>query len=180
MYGLPNPCRLRGRSLSIRLLLGANLVLIGAAWVLSIYGYARLPLRVPSWLALWKGGRPLVERSLAYFIYPVFQVVLFLGLRALARRFFFRRPGPQAGTAIPPTDPEKARRILSLKKEVAYLALIFVNLVFIHPQSSLTLLSHQLVTGINTLYLAAVLVMILFILGPYYRIRLKILLSSQA
>jgi hypothetical protein len=144
------------------------------AWVLSIYGYARLPQEVPSWLALWKSGQPLVGRSAGYFIYPVSQVVVFLALLGLARKFFLKKPGSdRQGESL---DTNRTRRLLTLKKEIVYLALIFVNLVFIHLQTSLTLLAHQAVTGFNKYYLAMLLVMIAFIVGPYFRIRRKIAL----
>ena len=165
----------RYRALTIRLLVGANVLLLAVAWVLAVYGYVRLPDRVASWISLWTRVRPLVPKSMAFFIYPVGQVVFFFGLLALARAVFLSASRPKLGPAVPPPDPEKARRGLNLKKEVIFLALIFVNLIFIHLQSSLTLLSHQAVTGVNAYYLAAILVMILFILGPYYKIRLKLL-----
>lgn len=169
----------RYRALTIRLLVGANVLLLGIAWVLSVYGYIRLPGRVASWLSLWKGGQPLVAKSLAFFIYPVGQVIVFFGLLALARALFVRPSRPVAGPASPPSDPEKARRVFNLRREVVYLALIFVNLVFIHLQSSLTLLSNQAVTGINKYYFVTLFVMIVFILGPYYRVRLKLLQTER-
>jgi len=137
------------KSVVIRLLFVANLILLGVAWVMSIYRYSRLPLQVSSWLSLWKSGQPQVERSLAFFIYPICQVFIFLALLALARIFLLR--APNRGRTDRPPDPEKTKGILDLKKEVTYLALIFVNLIFIHLQTSLILLSHQIVSGINTL-----------------------------
>jgi hypothetical protein len=165
----------RYRAVTIRLLVGANVLLLAIAWVLAVYGYIRLPERVASWLSLWKGGQPLVAKSLAFFIYPVGQLIVFFGLLALAKALFLRPSEPGSGPAGTPSDPVKARRVLNLKKEVAYLTLIFVNLVFIHLQSSLTLLSNQAVTGINNYYFVTLFVMIVFILGPYYRVRLKLL-----
>jgi hypothetical protein len=163
-------------SISVRLLLAANVILIGAAWVLSVYGYRRLPPEIPSWLSLWTGGRPPVERSLGYFLYPVCQVVFFLALSGLAKISFLRTP--KAGGDDRSSTMRKARRVQILKKEVVSLALIFVNLIFIHLQTSLTLLSHRIVTGFNKSYLLAIGIMIVFILGPYYRIRRKIILTE--
>ena len=175
--GFPGAAGSPKTSLTIRVLLGANLILLGMAWVLSIYGYARLPQDVPSWLALWKGGLPLAKRSLGYFVYPVFQIVFFLALLGLAKEFFLKEPKP--GAEGLPLDTEGSRRLRALKREVVYLALIFVNLVFIHLQTSLTLLAHQAVTGFNRYYLAMLLVMIVFIAGPYFRIRRKIIRTER-
>jgi hypothetical protein len=161
---------------TIRLLWVTNMTLLAVAWVLSIHGYRRLPQEVSSWLGLWKSGQPLVERSIAYFIYPIAQVVFFAALLGLAKITLLR--GPRHGREDQASNTEGARRRKALKKEVVYLALIFVNLIFVHFQTSLTLLSHQAGPGISWPYFSMLIIMIVFILGPYYRIRIKILLSQ--
>ena len=69
--------------------------------------------------------------------------------------------------------------MLDLKKEVTYLALIFFNLIFIHLQTSLILLSHQIGTGINKYYFS-MLIIIIFILIPYYHIRRRMILTERS
>jgi hypothetical protein len=167
----------RQTSATIRLLFIANWLLLGVTWVISLYGYGRLPQKVSSWSSLWKNDQLRVERSLAFFIYPISQLIFFLALLILARIFFVK--APESGMDSLPSDKQKTMRMLELKKEIVYLALIFINLIFIHLQSSLILLSRQVGTGINTYYLS-VLIGILFILIPYYHIRRKMILKERA
>jgi hypothetical protein len=161
----------------IRWLFVANWILLGVAWVLSMFGYLRLPQEVASWLSLWKGRQLRVERSLAFFVYPVSQVFFFFAFLTLAKIFFVK--GPEPGKKSQPLDTEKTGRMLDLKKEVIYLALIFFNLIFIHLQTSLILLSHQMGTGINKYYFS-MLIMVIFILIPYYHIRRKMILTERS
>jgi len=173
MSRLPRAKAPAQRSLAIGFLFGANLLLLGVAWVVSIMAYGRLPQEIPTWLSLWKSGHAWVGKSLVFFICPASQVVFFIVLLSLARIFFIKAPRTDNGN--PPWDAEKTARLLGLKKEVAYLALIFVNLVFIHLQTSLILLAHRVSAGINRYYFPTLFAMIIFILGPYYRLRRKLI-----
>jgi len=114
---------------------------------------------------------------LGFFIYPVSQVFFFFALLNLAKIFFLKAPEPRRESQ--PLDTEKTRRMLDLKKEVTYLALIFFNLIFIHLQTSLILLSHQIGTGINKYYFS-MLIIIIFILIPYYHIRRRMILTERS
>ena len=88
---------------------------------------------------------------------------------------FFRESG--AGKKALSEDGEKKSRLLDLKKEVVYLALIFINLIFIHLQTSLILLSHRIGEGINKFYFG-MLIGVILILIPYYYARGKMLLKG--
>ena len=79
---------------------------------------------------------------------------------------------PDVETDSPPGYREQL--LLDLRKEVAYLGLIFVNLVFIHLQTTLILVSHGLAGGINRFYFG-MLLLVLVLLVPYYRIRRRVL-----
>jgi hypothetical protein len=161
-----------------RLLLAANLVLLGVVWFVSISVYDRLPQRVLSWSSLWRGHPVLVERSWTFYLYPIAQVVLCAAWLGLAEIFFLRTP--RRGGEIAPPDPAQVRREGTLRREVVYLALIFFNLLFIHLQTSLILLSREIGPGINRPYFVMLLAMLLFIPGPYYRMRLKAVRSTRA
>jgi hypothetical protein len=177
MDNLRQTLSLRQKPATIRWLFVANWILLGVAWVLSIYGYVRLPQEVSSWLSLWTGDELRVERSLTFFLYPVSQVVFFFAFLYLAKILFVKTPEP--GRTSQPLDPEKTRRMQDLKREVVYLALIFFNLIFIHLQTSLILLSHRIGTGINKRYFS-LLIMIILILIPYYHIRRKMILTERS
>lgn len=169
MDRLPRTRGPRQRSLATGFLFAANLLLLAVVWVVSVMAYGRLPPEIPSWLCLWKSGQAWAGKSLAFFIYPVSQAAFFVVLLTLARIFFIKEPKPEREGR--PADPERAARLLGLKKEVAYLALIFFNLIFIHLQTSLILLAHRVGAGVNRLYLPTLVIMIIFIIGPYYRLR---------
>lgn len=61
-----------------------------------------------------------------------------------------------------------------LKREQIYLTLIFFNMIFIHILSSLVLVAHNIVNGVNRFYLFALFGIIL-VLFPYFRLRARIL-----
>ncbi len=166
------------RSIAALSLLAANLILLGVTWVVSVKTYGRLPGQILPWSSVWTGRVVPVDRSLAFFIYPLFQVLFSAAFLILAERLFVR--ARQARPDGPSGDPGAAGRLTGLRREVAYLALIFFNLVFIHLQTSLILLTREVAPGINKPYFLTLFVMILFILGPYYRIRRKILLTEKS
>lgn len=178
MNNTPGMLGPRQKSATVRWLFVANVILLGVAWVQSVYAYGRLPEEVASWLSLWKSHQLRVERSLAFFVYPVLQVFFFLVLLSLARVFFIK--APECGRESPPWDTKRARRMLDLKKEVIYLALIFFNMIFIHLQTSLILLSDEISTGINPYYFSMLIICIIFILIPYYRLRRKMIRKERS
>jgi hypothetical protein len=102
--------------------------------------------------------------------------LIFLLVLAVAKMIFFR------GSRIDPIGPDLERqtmiRLLGLEKEAVYLALIFINLVFIHLQTSLILVSHRLGRGINRFYFL-MLIGVLAILIPYYYGRGRMLLRDR-
>jgi len=144
---------------SALILLVFNGLLLSAAWVLALVAYPRLPGRIPLWLDIFGGGIILTQKSPWFFVYPAVQTlfcVLFVG--------FVRRR-----TAGKPANPG-----IQLIREQGYLSLIFFNMIFIHLLSSLVLLAHNIVNGINRFYFFALFGIIL-ILFPYFRLRARIL-----
>ncbi len=164
------------KSATLRLLRAANWVLLGVSWGMSLYRYARLPGEMASWPSVWRFDQAMVEKSIGFFLNPVLQTVLFLGFRVLAMKFFIRAPLPPGSAELP--NDLKAGRLRGLRNEVACLALIFFNLIFIHLQTSRILVSHRLATGINRTYFI-MLFLVLIILVPYYRIRLQIAVRDR-
>lgn len=158
----------------LALLAFASWLLLAVSWLMSFYAYPRLPQEVLSWSSLWSGQVIWKAKSMTFFIWPFAQTLVFLGLLALAKTVFFR--SSQKEIDEDSSTGREARQLVELKKEIAYLGLIFVNLVFIHLQTTLILVSHGLAKGINRYYFAMLLV-VLVILIPYYRIRRRMLTS---
>jgi uncharacterized membrane protein len=152
----------------LTLLAFAAWLLLGVSWVMSIYAYPRLPEKVAYWTSLWSSDAVMGTKSSAFFIYPVAQTVFFLASLVLAKTVFFSTPGLDSEGR--PYSEGENKRLLGLKQEVAYLALIFLNLVFIHLQTSLILVSHRLAEGVNRFYFS-VLLFVLLMMVPYYRVR---------
>jgi hypothetical protein len=151
---------LRGRKRSVVLLTWANWILLGVSWGMSLRAYPKLPAGVALWLGLWKRTPVLVDKSLVFFFYPAVQLVVFLGLTVVARRVFFNR--------------EDGAELSNLKAEVMYLEAIFVNLLFIHFQTTLILVSYGLGRGVHLSYVAIILA-VMVMLVPYYYIRRRVL-----
>jgi hypothetical protein len=161
--------RFGGSGKKVLILLGfASWLLLAVSWVMSAYAYPRLPDKVALWSSLWSGETVIGTKSPLFFIYPIIQTLVFLAALTLARAVFFKisRPDSQESSVLTTGDV----RLLDLKKEVAYLGLIFLNLVFIHLQTSLILVSHELAKGINRYYFAMLLLVLLGLI-PYYRFR---------
>ena len=156
----------------LMLLAFASWLLLVVSWVMSVYAYPRLPEEVALWTSVWNREIVRGARSLLFFVYPVVQTLVFLGSVALSKVVFFRVPSKDLDG--PHSRNEAGDRLLDLKKEVAYLGFIFLNLVFIHLQTSLILVSHELARGINRYYFA-MLLLVLLGLVPYYRIRRQML-----
>lgn len=157
---------------ALRLLGFASWLLLVVSWVMSIYAYPRLPAKMALWTSILSREVVSGEKSPLFFVYPVLQTVFLLGAYFLVKGVFFRAHGKDP-KALSLQD-EAGKRLLDLKKEIAYLGLIFLNLVFIHLQTSLILVSHGLARGINRYYFI-MLLLVLFGLVPYYRIRRRML-----
>jgi uncharacterized membrane protein len=139
-----------------------NSILLVVSWTLALYSYPRLPEIMPLWINLM--GQPLIlaEKSTLFFVYPVVQTlfaILFLGIAHLL------------------SLREKEMWQKKLLKDHALLSLIFFNLIFIHVQTSLVLLAHQIRGGINRTYFFMIFLVILLLI-PYYRMRAKIIAQS--
>ena len=98
----------------------------------------------------------MVDRSWLFFAFPMIQTaVLFGGLSLAAAHFIGRSP---------------TEDLANLRSEVTYLELIFVNVLFIHLQTTVTLLSFGAGGGLNWSYMTIVVAVIVLIV-PYYLIR---------
>jgi hypothetical protein len=151
---------MRGRKTSVVLLLWANWILLGVSWGMSLRVYPRLPDGVALWLSLWKHTPIMVGKSPVFFFYPAAQLVVYLGAVSIARRLFLNRAdGPD---------------LANLKAEVTYLEAIFVNLFFIHLQTTLILVSYGMGRGVNMTYVTIILAVIVMLV-PYYHVRRRIL-----
>jgi hypothetical protein len=73
-----------------------------------------------------------------------------------------------------PSDSALKKFIFRLKKEFVLLVLIFFNLIYIHLQRSIILISHGIEKGVSEYYFFSLFGIIL-ILIPYYRIRKRII-----
>jgi hypothetical protein len=102
-----------------RFLLALNILLLASAWMMSLYAYPGLPLKLRARLSFLglEYGPP--ARSLLFFILPLAQSLITLALAFSSRRFLGRGDFPR-----------KER----LRAEYRFLALIFVNSIFIHLQ----------------------------------------------
>ena len=143
---------------------------------MSVYAYARLPQQMALWVSLWKREVVWADKSLLFFLFPVAQTFFFFLFWIFARIVFFSKSKPDI--IGPGLERDKQARLLGLKKEVVYLALIFINLIFIHLQTSLILVSHRIGGGISKFYFIF-LIGVLLILIPYYYGRGKMLLRDR-
>jgi len=167
---------LSSRPATLRLLAAATWVLLGVSWGMSLYVYARLPGEMASWMSVWRGDQAFTGKSLAFFLYPALQTLLFFAALVLNQKLFLSEPRPKSGSGNP--DDSQAGRLRRLREEVASLALIFFHLIFIHLQTTRALLSHHLATGINKTYFI-MLFLVLIVLVPYYRLRRQAMLSER-
>jgi hypothetical protein len=151
---------MRGRKASVVLLLWANWILLGVSWGMSLRSYPRLPDGVALWLSLWKLTPIMVGKSPVFFFYPAVQLIVYLGVVSIARRLFLNKAdGPD---------------LANLKAEVTYLEAIFVNLLFIHLQTTLILVSYGLGRGVNMPYVTIIFA-VMVMLVPYYHVRRRVL-----
>ncbi len=146
----------------IILLSAFNLILIGVSWFMACYAYPKLPDKMPLWIN-FIGQKPMsIEKSPFFFVYAVSQILLVVIFLALIH-FKHRREKDNLPSSVH-----------DLQKEFILLILIFFQLIFIHIQRSLILMAHGVEEGIRPLYFYSVFGMI-FVLIPYYRMRLKAL-----
>ena len=160
----------------LMLLAFACWLLLAVSWVMSIYAYRRLPPEIVAWSSLWRGQGAWEAKSASFFFYPLVQTFFVLGLLLLAKATLFR--GSVTDVASGTSASRDEGGILELKKEIVSLGLIFVNLVFIHLQTTLILVSHGLAKGVNRLYFGMLLV-VLVMLVPYYRVRRRMIRAES-
>jgi len=149
----------------------ANWVLIVMAWVAALYVYPRLPQKIALWFSSRGQNLLKARKSPLFFLYPLAQTLFFFGVSFLVQKFYLKKR--YAKEKFISDYGEKRESLLELDKEFLWLALIFVNLIFIHIQTSLVLLSHGIGTGINPYYFYSIFG-ILVMLVPYYAIRRKL------
>lgn len=143
---------------SLLILFIFNCVLLGVSWILALYSYPRLPGSIPLWINLMGQPLMLAEKSPIFFIYPIVQTLFILLLLGIAHILSLR---------------EKEIWKKKLLKDHMLLSLIFFNLIFIHVQTSLVLLAHQIRGGLNRTYFFMIFIVILLLI-PYYRMRARI------
>lgn len=156
-----------------RLLLYANILLLGISWLMFFYAYPRLPSRMPLWLNFL--GQESMEGNKSPFlvIYPLAQTVFWL-LYVTIARWAIQTKGGRRLEAESQMNDKSRESLSSLKTEFVYLVLIFFNLLFIHIQRTLILVAHRKQQGIDVYYFAVIIAVIL-VLIPYYRIRVKLI-----
>lgn len=135
-----------------------NCILVGVSWISAVVAYPRLPQVIPYWMTF--SGRPALfgQKSILFFIYPLVQALLLVAFRFLSQCASRKLRLPDKALVF---------------REVLYLALIFINLIFIHVQRSLIFAAHQVSGGFSRFYFYS-LFAILGVLYFYYRIRLKV------
>jgi uncharacterized membrane protein len=153
----------------------ANWLLIVVAWVAALYAYPRLPQKIALWLYSRSQDLLKVRKSLLFFLYPLAQTLFFFGVSFFVQKYYLKRR--YSATKSVSDDGEKRESLLELDKEFLWLALIFFNLIFIHIQTSLVLLSHGMGTGFNPYYFYSIFG-ILVMLVPYYKVRRKLFLRK--
>lgn len=154
----------------------ANLLLLSLAWIMAFYSYPRLPHRMPLWINFFKQQTILMEKSPLFFLYPLVQSVFCLCFWLFSR---IDKIPEFMSTREEMSFPEMKKSFSKLRKEFIYLALIFFNLIYIHLQKSLILLAHKIAEGVDKLYFSTLFVIILLLI-PLYRLRIKLLISKKA
>jgi uncharacterized membrane protein len=158
------------------LFLASNIILIGVGWMAALFAYPRLPDKVPLWLNFFGNQVFLQKKSPLFFIYAATQTV-FCVLFILATRFVLNRHRKHLKEN--PRRPKNNKDVTDLfGEELALLALIFFNLVFIHIQTSLIYLSYNLGRGFHPYYFIMIFLVILLLI-PYYRLRIKMVKKPE-
>jgi uncharacterized membrane protein len=162
--------------MSVLFLIIANGVLVVMAWVAALYTYPRLPQKIALWFSARSRALLMAKKSLLFFLYPLAQTFFIFGVAFLVQRFYFHKR--YAAEKFGVADGEKRASLLELDKEFLWLALIFFNLIFIHLQTSVILLSRGIWSGTNPYYFYAIFG-ILIMLVPYYKARRKLFLKRS-
>jgi len=152
---------------SLLMLSIANAFLLGLGWIMAIYAYPRLPSKMPLWINFLDQQTFYMKKSILFFIYPLAQSIFCAGYLILLNLKSKRLvPGHFS------SDVKIKLSISRLRREYILLALIFFNLIFIHLQRSLILISHGIEKGVSRYYFFSLFGIILMLI-PYYRIRKK-------
>ena len=147
----------------------ANFLLLSLSWIMAIYAYPRLPPKIPMWINFLGQQTLSMNKSILFFIYPIAQNVFCVGFWRLSKIRDKKRFSVHS-----PSDSKVNILLSHLEKEYVLLVLIFFNLIFIHLQRSLILVSHGIEKGVSGYYFLSLFGIIL-ILIPYYRIRKKLI-----
>jgi hypothetical protein len=162
-------CGLKMGKRTLLFLTLANILLVSLGWIMAIYAYPRLPAKIPMWVNLLDQQTLYMKKSILFFIYPLAQTVfcgIFWRLSKIKYKKMFK--------VYSPSDSALKKFIFRLKKEFVLLVLIFFNLIYIHLQRSIILISHGIEKGVSEYYFFSLFGIIL-ILIPYYRIRKRII-----
>lgn len=154
----------------IKYLLLFNAVLIIASWVMVVYAYPELPPKIPYWIGIFGSHNIEGAKSAVFFVYPVIQTALNLFILWMFKQKINEKNGVLNG------ETSRNKKIL-LKTEVSCLGLIFINIIFIHLERSIILVSHNLEQGVNSFYFY-MLFGILLLLIPYYKFRKQLMESK--
>lgn len=145
----------------------ANIILLSAGWVMALYAYPRLPLRIPMWLNFLDQQILLSNKSVLFFVYPATQTLFCLIYWTFQK--FMTKNNKMMGSG-------HGSQYSRVKKEFIFLSLIFFNLLFIHLQRSVILTAHGIEEGVNEYYFISLFGIIL-VLIPYYRIRGRMIMK---
>ena len=134
-----------------------NAVLVVAAWVMAFYTYPRIPSPMASRLAVfgWEFGSR--TKSLLFYLVPFVQTLVNLTAVTVGRV-----------AAFLPRD----RRLGALREEHIFMAMIFINVVFIHLERNVISLAYAGQSSLSAIYLLT-LGVILVLIYLYYRLRRK-------
>ena len=137
----------------------------------ALFAYPRLPDKIPLWLNFLGGDQVFLQKkSPLFFSYAATQTV-FCVLFLLTALYLINRHQKKQKRSPSATKENKISTDL-FAEELALLALIFFNLVFIHIQTSLIYLSYKLERGFNQYYFLMIFAVILMLI-PYFRLRVR-------
>lgn len=149
----------------------SNILLLCLGWIMAVYAYPRLPVKMVLWINFFGQQTLTMEKSILFFIYPLAQTLFCAGFWHLSQINWMRKP-----TGHSPQNAGMRESLLRLRKEFVLLVLIFFHLIFIHLQRTLILVSHGIEKGVSEVYFYSLFGIIL-ILIPYYRIRKKLMVK---
>jgi len=149
------PMALETKKVNRILLLGFNLILLAAAWVMALTAYPKIPETMPARLGFFGLEFGPETKSPLFFLCPFVQSVLTLAVLAVGRYLAARSPRP---------------RLAELREEHASMAMIFINSAFIHLERHLIGLAVLGTPVLNKVYFFGLLA-VLPLLYFYYRLR---------